>query len=417
MTCGEGHNAIARSIRDGFGDGHEVKIVDAYENNRPGYDNKLYLNTVRYIPRLYDKFWHICRRFRANRRYRGFAMHGIKRGADAMARAVEEYRPDLVICTHNQVSNIFCWLKIHNRVRVPVYTIFFDYINCPLWEGSVLCDAVFTPNPVVHPALLERGFCEEQLICTGFPVHPKFGRAVSKEEARAKMGIASDAFVVLSVNGGAGIGNTKGLVKAVMNADAHGKEVIACIVCGRNEKAKRQIERMKAKRGWDRVRVFGFVENIPELMTASDLYFCRGGGGAVSEAMESGTNFVIREGVTAQERGNKAIFLAKKLCYGMKRVSDARRILEYSISHPEEEAAMHGRVKEFAVKGGVQNIVAYILRTHMPSEKKPCTGNHNMLNGGGRRNRVNAAAHVSGAPAALSQRNFIGIQRSNVCPG
>lgn len=367
MTCGEGHNAIARSLRDGFGEGHEVRIVDIYAHRgeKGGYEDT-YLFFVHYFPRSYHLVWEIGRRLRADRRYRGLAMSGVKRGADEMARVLAEFRPDVVICTHNYASNLFCWLKIHNRCEAKIYSVFFDYINCPYWEGSVLCEAVFTPHEIVHPSLIGRGFREEQLLPFGFPVNPKYKSGPGKEEVRKSLGIPEDAFVALTLNGGAGLGNTTGLVKTLMKADTGGKELVVLAVCGRNARAKRDLEALVAKNGWKNVRVYGFVDNVHEMMRASDLYFCRGGGGAVSEAMVSGVNFVVREGVTAQELENKKIFLGRGLCYGMDRVSDAKRILEKAIRDPQGEEEMRSRVRAFVHREGVDGIVGYITE----AEKK-----------------------------------------------
>ena len=72
MTCGEGHNAIARSIRDALGDAHEVKIVDAYGEKR-GW-NKAYLFFVRRFSGLFNLVWQIGRKCKPQKRYRGLAM-------------------------------------------------------------------------------------------------------------------------------------------------------------------------------------------------------------------------------------------------------------------------------------------------------------------------------------------------------
>lgn len=365
MTCGEGHNAIARSLRDALRSRHEVKIVDAYGEKR-GW-NGAYLFFVRRFPALYTFVWQIGRRVSAKKRYRGLAMQGIRGAVPNLERALSEFDPDIVICTHNQVSNALCWMKIHNRFRKPLYSVFFDYVNCPYWEGSVLCYGVFTPNPITHAALLERGFCEEQLIPTGFPVNPKFDDRQTKAEARASLGISENAFVALTVNGGAGIGNTKGLVKALLKADTAGRELVILAVCGRNHAAESKLAKYCATHSISNVRVLGFVDNVPELMRASDLYFCRGGGGAVSEAMECGVPIVIREGVSAQEAENKKLLLSKGLCYGMKHVSDATSIVTKHIGDPDMAQEMQARVSAFRISNGAQNIARYIEGSHDPS--------------------------------------------------
>ena len=297
MTCGECHNAMARAILAGLPAEDEGKIVDIYGTDERARhkDERNYFFFTRYLPWLYEFVWDNSRRADPAKRYRGAAMSGIKKGAEHVEAAIAEFQPDAVVCTHSEASNIVCWLKIHNRFHGKVYTVMHDYVNCPWWEGSVLCDAVFTPHTISHRFLLDRGFREEQLVPTGFPAHRKFYGLPPKEELRVRMGIPQDAFAVLALSGGAGIGNLTGLVKALMKADLHGRELAILAVCGRNERAKCKLEQLCEKRGWKNVRIFGFVDNVPELMRVSDLYFCRGGMGAFGEAMTSGVNIVVRE--------------------------------------------------------------------------------------------------------------------------
>ena len=87
MTCGEGHNAIARSIAEGFDARDEVKTVNLYahlgKRDRLG---KGYLLAAKYIPNLYSAIWDRLRKINPARRYRGAAMEGVRLALDEMER-------------------------------------------------------------------------------------------------------------------------------------------------------------------------------------------------------------------------------------------------------------------------------------------------------------------------------------------
>ncbi len=328
MTCGEGHNAIARSIAEGFDARDEVKTVNLYahlgKRDRLG---KGYLLAAKYIPNLYSAIWDRLRKINPARRYRGAAMEGVRLALDEMERVAAAFAPDAVICTHPYASNVFCYLKIHNRYRGRIYSVLTDYVVCPYWQGSVLCDGVFTPHAKLHSQMLARGFREEQLLPFGLPVRGEFEYGVSKAAARAELGIAEQEFVVVSVNGGLGVGNVRGLIAHAATVDAQEKTVRLFVVCGRNERLRRRAEKFVCARGYENVTVLGFTQELSVLYAAADFVFCRGGSGAVTEAAKTGVSFAVRERAVTQERAN-AEFFKPYGCYAMKRVKEARRILQ-----------------------------------------------------------------------------------------
>lgn len=362
MTCGECHNTMAQAIAAAISAPDECKICDIYgENERERRkDEKWYLLCLKWFSHIYERFWNHYRRRDPMRRYCGTADVGIKRGWKEVEQELVAYSPDVVICTHSAASNIVCRLKIHNRFQGKVYAVMHDFVNCPYWEGSVLCDAVFTPHELVNECLIGRGFRSEQLIPTGFPLRQEFETSLSKEKLREEFGVPQDAFVVLALNGGAGIGNMKGLVKALMRADLKDKTFYVSVVCGHNEKAKRKLEKFCAKRGWKNIRIHGFVQDVPRYMKAADLYFCRGGMGSFCEAMASGVNVVVREHPMAQERCNRNILRARGLCEGLKHVSDATALTERFATDPQFGEDMRSRVAAFFIPNGVKNILDYI---------------------------------------------------------
>ena len=59
------------------------------------------------------------------------------------------------------------------------------------------------------------------------------------------------------------------------------------LVNGKNEKNRAKIEKYLTKHNIHNVINLGFVNNINELMSASDIAFARGGGAGISECFYS----------------------------------------------------------------------------------------------------------------------------------
>src|SRR6202011_2601408 len=77
-------------------------------------------------------------------------------------------------------------------------------------------------------------------------------------------------------------------------------DVQVLAVCGRNEALARHI-REDNHAG---VHVFGFVDNMPELLLASDLLVTRAGPGMIAEGLACGCPLLLTGYLPGQEEGN-----------------------------------------------------------------------------------------------------------------
>jgi 1,2-diacylglycerol 3-beta-galactosyltransferase len=81
--------------------------------------------------------------------------------------------------------------------------------------------------------------------------------------------------------------------------DPHPWQVIA--VCGRNERLRRQL--LSQSFGTPTLAL-GFVDDMPDLMRASDLVVGKAGPGAIAEALATGLPLVLTGYLPGQEHGN-----------------------------------------------------------------------------------------------------------------
>ncbi|HEX6349806.1 MAG TPA: glycosyltransferase [Candidatus Dormibacteraeota bacterium] len=103
---------------------------------------------------------------------------------------------------------------------------------------------------------------------------------------------------ILVAGGGEGSGNLLKQVRALAWR-AQPWQVIA--VCGRNEKLRRRLSRVHFATP---IRIFGFVDNMPELMRASDLVVSKAGPGAIAEALTTGLPIMLTGYLPGQETEN-----------------------------------------------------------------------------------------------------------------
>lgn len=106
---------------------------------------------------------------------------------------------------------------------------------------------------------------------------------------------------VLLVGGGEGMGPVENTVDALA-ADL-GAECQVVVVCGRNARLVNKL-RSKTYPPGMHVLVLGFVNNMPDLMCASDAIITKAGPGTISEALISGLPIVLNAFVPCQEEGN-----------------------------------------------------------------------------------------------------------------
>jgi processive 1,2-diacylglycerol beta-glucosyltransferase len=79
--------------------------------------------------------------------------------------------------------------------------------------------------------------------------------------------------------------------------------VTVTVVCGRNAELKHQIEQIVAPAG-DRYRVLGFTAEMPQLLRDADLFVGKPGGLSASECMAAGLPMVLVNPIPGQEVRN-----------------------------------------------------------------------------------------------------------------
>jgi 1,2-diacylglycerol 3-beta-galactosyltransferase len=208
-----------------------------------------------------------------------------------------QHEPDAVITTYPLYQAPLAALRGLSRRGVPFLTVVTDLATVHrLWfhENAEYCLA---PTQAVADKALESGVPAERIEITGLPVNPALGQPVDKPELRAKLGWGTDRTVALFT----GSKRVKKLepIAQILNHSALPLEL--AIVTGGDEELRKRFEQNE----WHLpARVYGYVNNMREMMQAADFIVCKAGGLIVSESLAAGLPLLLAEALPGQETGN-----------------------------------------------------------------------------------------------------------------
>lgn len=280
---GEGHNAAAAALTTAIADvwpGCEVERFDTLELRGLPFARAAswgYGFQMKSVPVTYEVFYDwLCK-------YDWFADLSKKAIGSFFGRRLEGFvadrRPDLIISTYPFGSAALEWLRVHRGVRIPTVTYIPALHVHPLWAYAGI-DQTYVMYDTAHVHARTAGF-EDRMRLGAPPVRPTFG-TVGKADARRRLDLDDERFVVLVTGGAWGLG---GIDRAVEALVASPTPVQILAVCGKNVDLAAGLRGLGQPR--ERLVVFDYVDNMHELMAAADVIVTNGAGVTVLEALRT----------------------------------------------------------------------------------------------------------------------------------
>ena len=223
-------------------------------------------------------------------------------GSPGYLAAIEEFRPDAILCTQFLPSEVLATWRESGRVKVPVATVVTDYAVHPIWIYRGM-DRYFVAADSAKEELVDTGLVPaERIEVTGVPIDPKFARPIAQADARRELGLDPDPSrpVFLLMGGGFGWGPIESMLEVVMDLP---KNVQALVIAGRNEKLRERLVAKTASEA-ERIQIHGFTDRVELFLAASDLLLGKSGGLTVSEAMAMGVPMLVFRPLPGQEERN-----------------------------------------------------------------------------------------------------------------
>lgn len=303
-TSGAGHIRSAQAIEKAFlevGAARDVRHVDSLEYTSYVVRNlysKTYIDMVNKAPDLLgwlydasDKPWKNERRRLAFDRL----------NTRPLVRMINDYKPEIVICTHFLPAEIISWLLCRQKIQTRHVIVVTDFDVHASW----LCrhyDQYFTALDETREHLVSMGVPRDKVSVSGIPIDPIFAQLKNKIEMRKKYNLDLERPTILVSAGGFGVGPMEELLESLGQL-RHSAQVIA--MCGRNKSLKDKLdEQSRVAKGNLLVKAVAHTTDMDEYMAASDMVLGKPGGLTTAEALSKGLVFVIVNPIPGQEERN-----------------------------------------------------------------------------------------------------------------
>lgn len=304
-SVGAGHTRAAQALEAVAADLPViVEHVDTLElMSRPFQKlyRDAYLDMVNKAPEVFSWLFELTDRpFRPD----ALRMMVEEAGAGRFHRFLEDFAPDLVLCTHFLPAGLAYQRREKSKgsVNYCLATVVTDFDIRGMWLGTP-SDHYFLAVAEAKAYLRSFGVSSRAITVTGIPTHPDFAVPGDREALTKEFGLRGDLPTLLLSAGGLGTGKLDLTLEAL---GAVNKPLQVVAACGRNEELRKGIEKKTA--GWEGhgpvVHPIGFTTRFHDYMTCADLMLGKPGGLTTWESFVKGLGWVVVDPLPGQEERN-----------------------------------------------------------------------------------------------------------------
>ena len=286
--------------------------------------------------------------------------------ASAYLRFVDACRPDVIIVTHFFPAGVLADAKRRGRLRSRLIVVVTDLFPHRLWLAPE-ADAVVVGSDQTQAIYRRRGVADDRLHLLGIPIASAFQRHVDRHAVLHALGLNPSRRTVLMAGGGMGVGPIAALMKRLATLEVtHPHQLQLIVVCGANAGLQHELDRV-AEISAMPVRVFGFVETMPELMGAADLLVTKAGGLTVMEALAMGLPMIFSASIPGQEAWNADYAVRSGAAVKARDPDDVMRLVDEFLRQPERLHAMQERARAAGRPRAAVELVDQLIIGHAPS--------------------------------------------------
>lgn len=300
---GEGHNAAARGLKEGFdsfGDEIQTQVMDLFEPAFGGFYQKSrrdYLWLVNHAPRIWAAIYAALDRLPVLR----FLARFLLPLRVELVRALKQFRPDVIVSVYPVYGYLLdAALQEAGIGPVKSYVMITDSITVnSVWlrcGADVFCVA----NEDTAQVLLAAGVPREKVHVSGFPVSLRFADAgLKRQDPLIDERLPRVLFMVNGQRERAIL-----LVERLLRQGG----IELSVTVGKDEDLGRRLVELASRMGKD-LRVLGWVDNVPGLIRSHHLLIGKAGGAMVQEALAARVPMLVTQILPGQEEGNARLIL------------------------------------------------------------------------------------------------------------
>lgn len=336
--------------------GIEILNLNAFNYTYPTTEklvNQLYMGIIKRTPGIWDYLYDNPSIVKKTQKIKEL-IH--KQNFPKLEKLFAEFSPQAVVCSQAFPCGMVADFKKTYGSRLPLVGVLTDYAPHSYWLYDSV-DYYITPSDEVKERFVQKGVGQDKIKVYGIPVDPKFSRKHDRSALARKFGLNLDKPVILAMGGGQGLGPLGKIVSGFKKMRIDSQLVV---VAGNNQKLYRRLTR-KIRRQKKKISLYGFVNNIDELMEISTLIITKAGGLTTAEALARGLPMVIIKPLPGQEEINTTYLLNKGAAV---KVTDDKLLfglIQNLLSSPAMLSGMQGAALRMSKPDASMDIAKLIL--------------------------------------------------------
>jgi len=307
-TYGSGHKAIANYIEKYFkskNEDVEILKLDLLQFSTP-IVGSLSQTLNEYLMLKQPLVWDICYKLadtKLNAKITekiGMRLFKSKK----LKKIIEDFNPDLTISTHFFGSSLCAYYNKKGIINSKLITIVTDYVAHELWLNShrqtdymVVCT-----NEEKRHLVNERNIPKDKIKTYGIPIFPETNVNFNKNKLLSELKLDSDKLTcVFFAGGGKGSTATLPYIKKLLKKEL---PINLIFISGKNEKAEKKIKEYVKRYETTNCKVYGFANNVPELLQIADFVVTKPGGVQTTECLYFKKPMLMLRSSGGQENDN-----------------------------------------------------------------------------------------------------------------
>lgn len=322
LSCntGQGHNSAALAVYENLCS-HNItcEFMDAllFAGKRTSNAvSKTYINVASKTPHIFGLAYR-AGGFISNTRTKSPVYFANTRYAKQMYNYIVGNHYDIVITSHLFPAQTLTYIKHKYKLDILTIAIATDYTSIPFWEETDL-DYYVIGHPDLIPEFRKKGIPEKKLLPYGIPVSGNFLTRVPKEEARKRLDLPRDSFVVLIMSGSMGFGHLSPLIRSFLKQD--NDKITIVVMGGNNEELKSSLRTAFSDK--PQVQILDYTDQVSLYMDSADLLYTKPGGLTSTEALVKNIPFIHTAPIPGCETKNARFFASHGMSYASKSVKE-----------------------------------------------------------------------------------------------
>jgi processive 1,2-diacylglycerol beta-glucosyltransferase len=358
-SYGSGHNRVAATLAAQFRrDGALPRVVDHfYDLVHPEFDRltrNLYYAVLRRVSVLWGGAYWLGDQLSVS----SPLLIGLNRlGTRKLARLLRAEPPDHVVSVHPTPVASLSELR-RRGLRIPSHTtVFTDFVAHTQWIHPHV-DRYCVPAEEIARDLTARGVARERVTVTGIPVGEEFVQPSERAQARLGLGLSPRLPVLLFMDGsGGGFGRLEEATRTVLAME---EPLQALVVTGREEALEARLRQLAVGRE-SRIKIFGYVDNVRQLMAAADFLVTKAGGLTLGEALAAELPVICFGSLPGQEARNERFAAMAGVALVASSGAQLQRVIGAALRDPVLLRNIRERIRSYRRPQAAAEIVEMVL--------------------------------------------------------